>query len=149
MKKVLKTLIVCALILSVLACCFACKGEEGNVKLHVVSADGAVKSYSVDTTDKDLTTLEDFMKYLKEKGEEFDYTASSGFVGSINGITPDLTKNEFWAIYTDVQIGEIKYYDQSFGTCEIDGVSYASALKGINELPLSAGATYIFKISTW
>lgn len=149
MKKLFKSLIVIMLILSISVCFFACKGEEGNVKLHIVSADGAIKSYSIDTTGKDMIYLKDFMDYLKDSQEEFEYTENGGFVETINGIVPDSTKNEFWGLYTDLEIGEIKYYDISWGTAELNGVTYGSASKGIVELPLNAGSTYIFKVSTW
>ena len=148
MKRFNRVLVM-VLALVIALCAFsACSGEEGKVDLHVVDASGEVVSYSVDTTGKELATLQDFLDYIADK-EEFAYTESGGMVLSVNGITADFSKNEFWAIYTDVKVGDIPYYDSSWGTATVNEVEYASASKGIAELPLSAGATYVFKISTY
>ncbi len=149
MKKFTKVLVV-LLIAVICFCAFsACKGEEGNVKLFVIGADGTVKSYFVDTTGKELVCLEDFMKYLAESEEEFTYTSASGMVLTINGIEPDFSKNEFWAIFTDVTIDGVPYFNNDWGTVTVEDATYGSAAKGVTELPLNAGATYVFKISSW
>lgn len=148
MKKVLKVFVI--LMIAVMALCAfsACSGEDGKVNLYVVSADGTSKLYTVDTTGKDIETLKDFLDYIVEN-EEFTYTEVGGMVISINGIEPDSTKQEFWGLYTDLKIGDLPYFDNAWGTATVNNVEYGSATKGITELPLSGGATYIFKVSTW
>ena len=145
MKKLVKILVV-IMILTLSLGLFACRGEEGRVTLVVKGTQ--IKTYTVDTTGKELSTLQDLMDYLEEN-EEFLYTVESGMVSEINGRVANGANREFWGIYTDLKIGEIPYFDNSWGTASIDGKTYGSALKGINELPLSGGFTYLFEIATW
>lgn len=169
-SKVLMCLIVVMMMLSLIACSNPDSGTNnpeqsgtpsgslngsgtvsGSAKegyLHVVDASGTVKSYSVNTEETELSTLKDLLDYFADK-EEFSYTESGGMVISVNGITADSAKHEFWAIYTDVKIGNIPYYDNSWGTAKVNDVEYGSATKGIAELPISVGATYVLKVSTW
>lgn len=145
MKKLVKILVV-IMILTLSLGLFACRGEEGRVTLVVKGSE--TKTYTVDTTGKELSTLQDLMDYLEEN-EEFSYSVEEGMVNEINGKIPDGEVHEFWGIYTDLKIGEIPYYDDSWGTADYEGKIYGSALKGINELPLSGGFTYLFEIATW
>lgn len=140
MKKLTKIIVVIMIAVFAL-CAFAC-GEEGKVTLVVIGEENKV--YQIDTTGKELSTLKDLMDYLVEN-EEFSYEEMSGFVNSVNGKNPSST--EFWGIYTDLELNDIPYYDSSWGTADYDGKSYGSASKGITELPLSGGATYIFMLT--
>lgn len=145
MKKLVKILVV-IMILTLSLSLFACNGEEGRVTLVVKGME--IKTYTVDTTGKELSTLKDLMDYLEEN-EEFSYTVESGMVSEINGRVANGLDHEFWGIYTDLIIGEIPYYDDSWGTADYEGKIYGSALKGITELPLSGGFIYLFEIATW
>ncbi len=141
MKKLTKIVVVIMIAVFTL-CLFACTGEEGNVTLVV--AGNETKTYNVDTTGKELSTLKDLMDYLVEN-DQFSYEETGGFVTVVNDKIPNA--NEFWGIYTDLVIGEIEYFDMEWGT-EVDGKMYGSASQGIEDLPLSSGTTYIFKIAT-
>ncbi|MBQ2715069.1 MAG: hypothetical protein IJF76_05525 [Clostridia bacterium] len=147
MKKFSKVLVLVLVVLLALTFVFGCGGEQGYVKL-VVMTDMESKTYLVNTEGTDMAHLGDLLEYLQET-EGLLYTESGGFISSVNGYAPDSTKNEFWGIYTDLKIGDIPYFDNSWGTVEVENKVLGSATKGIAELPLSNGATYVLAISTY
>ena len=98
-------------------------------------------------------SLEDALKELKADGK-LDYEGSTSDYGfyliSINGYTPDSSKNEFWAIYTTlVEYDGVIYSSAEFGTYEWDNKILSSASYGVSGLPLIAGEIYILTISTY
>lgn len=137
LTKIIVVIMIAVFALSALAC-----GEDGKVTLVVVGDETSV--YTVDTTGKELSTLKDLMDYLVEN-EEFTYEETGGFLTTANGKAPSET--EFWGIYTDLVINEIEYYNDDWGTATYEGIMYGSATKGIVELPLSGGATYLLKLT--
>lgn len=147
MKKGLKLVAVLLVLACVITCFSACTGEKGEVTLVVMIGEESA-SYVVDTTGRDMKYLVDLLNYLKDN-EEFTYVEAGGMVSSVNGYEAKSENHEFWAIYTDCVVGDIPYFDRTWGKVEYSGVTYGSALKGIVELPLTGGATYLFAISTW
>ena len=153
MKKLVK---VTALILLVAcACTLFCGcaptvGEKGKVSF-IVLVDGVSANFETefDTTNTDMVTLEDLMKYLQENNENFFYSESGGMVYSVLGVTADSASREFWAIYTDCEIDGVPYFDNTWGTTTVRGKTLGSATKGIQELPLQKGATYVLEKSNW
>ena len=153
MKKFLKiTLVIISIMLVLVAFC-GCKGTKGEVKVIVFGNDGyEFDSYLIDTTGKDIVHLVDALEYLKNDSEiSFTYDGTGGYINSVNGYVPvsGATSGEFWAIYTDCSIEGLDYFDISWGTCDFNNNTFGSASKGISELPLTKGATYIIKLSTW
>ena len=152
MKKFLKFTLVYISIMLVLVAFCGCKGTEGEVKIVVFAPNGEdFDSFVVDTTGTDMNYLVDALDKIDGNDTiEFSYQAPGGYIVSINGYVPvsGPTSGEFWAIYTDCKVDGIAYFDNSF-TVDYNTKSYGTALKGITELPLTKGATYIIKLSTW
>ena len=146
MKKFCKALAIILVFLTLAFAFTACSGADGEVKIIVINGDQA-QEYVIDTTGSEMGDLLDAFEYLKEDtGCDFTYELSGTFLTSVNGYSANSSSNEFWAIYTDLEIGGIKYYDISWGTVTYNGVEYASASKGVGELPLNGGSTYIIKL---
>ena len=146
MKKFIKVLLVVCMLLGVFTCT-ACTGDEGEVTLIVV--DGANVTYTVDTTGSEMTTLQDLLDYLEKSEEyEFSYSESAGMLEEVNGATYKWNEEPYkwWAIYTDAKVGDIPYYDNSWGTVTVLEKEYGSASQGISDLPLTSGATYILAV---
>ncbi len=151
MKKLAKIITLLCIVMffaCVVGCIPSTKGEKGEINFWVAVGDVSAR-YTVDTTGTDMETLEDLMTYLAEQNDNFYYTQTGGMVDSIIGITADSVKQEFWAIYTDCVVDGIPYFDNAWGTTTIAGKTLGSATKGIVELPLQDGATYLFQKSTW
>lgn len=149
MKKSIKVLAVVLTLVALVLSFSACTGEKGEFRI-VVIRDGKVDEYVLDSTGSDMNFLIDaFVTLQSDTESEFSYALSGTFLSMVNGYTAVSSNNEFWAIYTDCEIDGLKYYDLSWGEVDYDGASYASALKGITELPLNGGTTYIVKLSTY
>ena len=153
MKKFLKfTLVIISIMLVLVAFC-GCEGTKGEVKIVVFAPNGEdFDSFVVDTTGTDMNYLVDALDKIDGNDTiEFSYQAPGGYINSVNGYVPvsGATSGEFWAIYTDCSIDGLDYFDISWDTCDFNNNTFGSASKGISELPLTKGATYIIKLSTW
>lgn len=151
MKKFSKFFALILVLVVVIFAFSACLGNEGEFSI-VVIRDGVVEEYVLDSTGSDMTYLVDAFKALEEdENSGFSYMLNGTFLTTINGYTATTgaTSGEFWAIYTDCEIDGIKYYDTAWGTADYEGVTCGSALKGVTELPLNGGSTYIVKLSTY
>lgn len=98
-------------------------------------------------------SMQDAMAKLKEAGQ-ITYEGSESEYGfyltSVNGYTPDASKNEFWAVYTTLGEYEgVSYSSAEYGTYNYKGTSCASASYGISGLPMVEGYLYILTISTY
>ena len=98
-------------------------------------------------------SMQDAMAKFKETGE-ITYEGSESEYGfyltSVNGYTPDASKNEFWAVYTTLGEYEgIPYSSAEYGIYDYKGASCASASYGISGLPMVEGYLYILTISTY
>ena len=99
-------------------------------------------------------SLEDALKYFKSAGE-LDYTGSTSvefglMLESVNGYTPDSSKNEFWAVYTSLTEYEgVLYSGTDYGSYEYEGTVCGSANYGVSGLPMIEGYLYVFAISTY
>ncbi len=98
-------------------------------------------------------SMQDAMTKLKEAGQ-ISYEGSESeygfYITSVNGYTPDASKNEFWAVYTTLGEYEgVTYSSAEYGAYEYKGTSCASALYGISGLPIVEGYLYILTISTY
>ena len=97
-------------------------------------------------------SMQDAMAKFKEEGK-LTYEGSESEYGfyltSVNGYTPDASKNEFWAVYTTLgEYGGVTYSSAEYGTYDYQGTSCASASYGITGLPMVEGYLYILTIST-
>lgn len=97
--------------------------------------------------------LEDALKSCKEAGK-LEYEGATGDFGfyltSVNGYTPDTSKNEFWAIYSTLGEYEgVSYSNAEYGTYDYKGTTCASASYGVSGMPLIEGKIYIFTIATF
>ena len=155
-KKVLLTVLALALVVSAVLGLVACNNNPTprtpavakEFQLSSVSSVSNIIVISLDSTImSDITGkhLIDYLNALVAKGY-FDYTMEGGMVTTVNKITVDSTKNQFWAIYTD---DEVNSSDLWAAPIVIDGKTYNSASYGITDLPLTEGKSYIFKVSTW
>ena len=98
-------------------------------------------------------SMQDAMSKFKEEGK-LNYEGSEGdygfYITSVNGYTPDASKNEFWAVYTTLgEYGGVTYSSAEYGTYDYKGTACASASYGISGLPMVKGHLYILTISTY
>ena len=98
-------------------------------------------------------SMQDAMAKFKEEGK-LTYEGSESEYGfyltSVNGYTPDASKNEFWAVYTTLgEYGGVSYSSAEYGTYDYKDTSCASASYGITGLPMVEGYLYILTISTY
>lgn len=112
---------------------------------YVVKSEDSVKIIA----DKDYMTLDgikliDYMQALKEDGV-LDYTVESGMITSINGKANAVDYTSCWMLYTD----DAELSNTAWGTVELDGKTYASAISGAEELTLKDGATYVWVYMTF
>lgn len=108
-----------------------------------------IRSVKTDTS----VSLADVLLSLKESGK-LDLEGQNGDMGfyitSVNGYSPDASKNEFWAIYTTLENYDgIAYSDAAWGTFEYGGKRLGSASFGVSGLPMVEGELYIITISTF
>ena len=107
-------------------------GEETTVSPVVITIDS-------DFAVTDDTTLIDYMNYLKSQNE-LNFTITNGMVDSFNGVKNTGDFSKCWMLYTD----DADYSNQAWGSINIDGVTYNSAVLGANDLPITQGKTYIW-----
>ena len=149
MKKLLKILSIVLVLVVAFSIFTACEGENGQFKVVIIQG-SSEKEYTLDNTGGDMTYLVDAFAHLQnDENSGFTYTMNGTYLTSVNGYTPNSANNEFWAIYTDLELDGIKYYDLSWGSAEYEGVLYGSASVGVTQLQLNKGTTYIIKLSTW
>lgn len=113
---------------------------------YVVSEEDCVKII-VDKDYMDLgdnVRLVDYMQALKQDGF-FDFTIVDGMVTSINGKENATDFTSCWMLYTD----DADMSNTSWGTIELDGKTYASAISGAEDLIIKDGTTYVWTYVTF
>ena len=149
MKRFSKFLVTVLVLVVAVFCFLGCAGSEGEFTVVVIRGHDR-EAYTLDSTGSDMTYLIDALDALQNDEEtDFSYAVNGTFLTTVNGYTAVSSAHEFWAIYTDCEIEGLKYYDIAWGTADYEGIMYGSATKGITELPLNGGTTYIIKLSTW
>ena len=135
------------LLLFALVClCFgftACGGKENGKKsfvCEVISSTQTEVVISVSQATGDCVLL-DCMQTLQENGE-LTYSLSGGMVVQINGISNG--GSSYWLLYTS----DTEFSNTSWGEVEYDGQSYASAILGVESLPVQGGQIYIWSYQT-
>lgn len=141
-KTFIKTLTAIMAVVIVLSCVLAftaCVNDRIQLTDTAVFVTVGTK-YMSNLKDK---TLKDYLDVLVEK-ELISYEAVGGMVITINGKTADYAKDKTsWMIYSN----DSENTDEAWGTYENEGVTYASTTKGIEELPIKDGCTYVFVIT--
>ena len=82
-------------------------------------------------------TLSEAMQDAKEN-EQIDYTVEKGMVISINGINN--AGNQYWMLYTDDE----EFANTAWGQITYQEKTYGSATKGVSDLIVKDGKTYIW-----
>lgn len=144
-----KVALIVAVVMMALSTILSACGD-GNAKAKLLKSDEKLIVIEAIATGG---SIEDALKELKSDGE-IDYEGSTSefgfYLNSINGYVPDVSKNEFWAIYTTLGEYEgVSYSNVEFGVYEYDGKECASASYGISGMPLVEGEIYIIAISTY
>lgn len=144
MKRIM-SLIVAA----VVAVLFASCGTQTKGAKLISSSEKLVVIEAEETSG----SLKDALDALAESGE-LSFEGSEGeygfYITSVNGYTPDASKNEYWAIYTTLGEYEgVSYSSAEFGTYDYNGKTCASASFGASGLLMVEGETYILTVESY
>jgi len=85
------------------------------------------------------TTLSSYMEQLKSDGV-IDYTVSDGMLSSLNGVSNAQDWSNCWMLYSN----DPDVVNTTYGTYDIDGVTYTSAAVGMDILPIKDGYKYVW-----
>ena len=142
MKKILTSVSALLLVISICFAFAACR-------YNVVMTDSAEVFITIEDSlfnklDENNQTLQAYMDLLVEK-KALEYTVTNGMVETVNGVTPDASKGEYWFIYSD----DTEFTNEAWGTFEYKGTKFASTTFGIEALPIKVGCTYVFKVGVY
>lgn len=140
MKKFSVVLTMCLVV--VMALCFvACQPtnpvQQEDTAIYITADSKLMKEMSGNS-------VKDYLDVLGKKGY-LSYELNGTFLTTMNGITPDASKSEYWFIYSN----DTENTNGEWGTYEHDGVTYLSTTLGICDLPVKAGVTYLFMVSSY
>ena len=146
MKRKLLAIIILAFTFSVSACQLPFFGKDS----VSVSYDTEVIRATVERSEETLIairvletdegeTLSDVMAYLQAK-EEFTYTENEGMITAINGKQNASDWSYCWMLYTS----DAEMANASWGVLEYSGDSLGSAVLGMDALPVTKGAVYVW-----
>lgn len=132
-KKLLTLLLVGVVLMLVIGC-----------ETTPSTSDETIQDFVKIVVDKDYMDIDgakliDYMQALKEDGS-LDYAEDSGMITSINGKANTADYSVCWMLYTD----DAELSNTAWGTVEIDGKIYASAISGANDMAIKDGATYVW-----
>lgn len=146
MKK--KLLVVAMFIVVIMTTCLLAGCNTPKMTLgFMASADGTPSYVDVNIKDYDGKMLVDLLKGEKSLGAIIQ-DGDSPFLAEINGLKYDEQNHTFISIYTNLE--EFKATDKwAADPIEKDGVTYFSANVGINQLPISSEAKYLFVQMSW
>ena len=140
MKKkllVVAMLVVVIMTAVLLAGCAADKMQLG----FIAEADVTPEYVTINIKDYEGKMLIDLLKAEESLGAKIEGT----MLNEIKGIKNDFSKNEFISIYSNM-----KEYDGGFSDPIIkDDVTYYTTKVGIDELPISKDAKYLFVLSKY
>lgn len=147
MKPRLTRMLSCLLIAVLLCLTVASCAKSPTATIRFENGD-AVELFTVKLSDfQDGASLYDVLKEtdaLHAKMDESD--PESPFVTSFCNVTPDVTKNEYIAMYSTLTQEAYAYGDIAF---ELDGVPFYYTAVGVSDLPLLEGETYLFRLESW
>lgn len=132
-KKLLTLLLVGVVLMLIIGCATTPSTSDETIQDFVKIV------VDKDYMDIDGAKLIDYMQALKEDGS-LDYAEDSGMITSINGKANTADYSVCWMLYTD----DAELSNTAWGTVEIDGKIYASAISGANDMAIKDGATYVW-----
>ncbi|MCR4660746.1 MAG: hypothetical protein K5765_01945 [Clostridia bacterium] len=155
-RKILSVVVVVAIVAMMLCVLISCTNTKVNIdpEKKVVSftaEESIIKKYNCEF-------LIDYMNALMDK-KAFTYVANDStygkFVVSINDLKAD-SLTEYWAIYGDSKTKDSKEQEYfSYTTTEwskpytLNGKEYGYANLGVSSLPVEAGVTYVFVLTSY
>ena len=95
-------------------------------------------------TVKEDTVLLDYMQALKADGA-IDFAINDGMVSAINGQENPADWSRCWMLYTN----DTELSNEAWGTVEVVGITYFSAVLGAEELPIKDGKTYVWEFKSF
>ncbi len=141
MKRQKFCLFIAIMLTLVLSACSAQKSSVG-FKAEFEKGDG-YNLFKVTEVDEGADVkLRDVISYYNENGQA-NVAITDGFINSFDDIT--LQDHEFVAIYTNDDANA----NADWGTYELNGVTYGSAVSGINDLPVKASCNYLLVIQKY
>ena len=136
-------LFVTSLLLLVMGACMLVACEKGHAKAEVVSQTETMVVIKINETEG-FATLLDAMNYLKEEGE-LAFEISGGMVSSIEGKRNPADWSACWMLYTS----DVEMSNSEWGTIEVNGSVYGSAILGAESLQVSSGEYYVWSYVTF
>ncbi len=142
MKKI-KLFLISYLFFALCAFGLVACNKGGEVEATLLSATDTQVVIRVDKTDGNAVLL-NAIESLQEKGE-ITFTLSNGMVTSINGVENDVDYNPCWMLYTS----DSEMASMEWGSVEYDGQVCGSAILGVGDLTLVAGAVYVWSYQSF
>lgn len=153
MKRKLLTLFMmgCTLVASSCQLPFGMGGSsEMESSSGVMSSETVTASSIVEQVTEDMVairvsktdgeeTLSEVMEYLQANGS-LSYTESGGMITAINGKQNAADWSYCWMVYTS----DAEMANTAWGTVEYGGESLGSAVLGMDALPVTEGAVYVW-----
>ena len=136
-------LLITSLLLLVMSACMFVGCKKGHGKAEIVSKTETMVVIKVKETEGFVTLL-DAMNYLKEEGELF-FEISVGMVSSIEGKANPADLSSCWMLYTS----DAEMSNSEWGTVEVNGSVYGSAILGAESLQVNSGEYYVWSYVTF
>jgi len=148
MKKTSKLIsaFILTIILILSASLFGCSAKKNPEACFIFKNGDSVQKISIDITDYENKTVYDIIKSQKYSDVlKADITeGESPYLNAIYGIVPDTAKQQYISLLTT--LSDYKYGEESV---TVDEVVFYYASKGIYELPVISGASYMFALESW
>lgn len=144
MKKFLSVIMVAIIAATLMCVAVACDDNpdfNSNEKTVTIIVDET--SYELDnTTSKSLYNA---LKELKKKNS-VHFKIKSGMIIEIGDSKQDVLKNQYIMFYTTLDSSDYAETDYSI---TYDDMTLYSTIKGVKQIPLIDGATYLFRLETF
>ena len=145
MKKTICKIAVLLMTLVLSACLFVgCNDEQAKAKAEVLESSNTKVVIKINEADENATLIS-AMDYLKGEGKLQFEKSGDGMIMSINGVQNPADWSSCWMLYTD----DADMSNTSWGTIELDGKTYASAISGSEDLIIKDGTTYVWTYGTF
>ncbi len=136
--------------IAIISLIFSSCGSESAGSAKILAAEDGL--LVIEAT-ADGGSLEDALNALSDAGE-LTYSGSSGdyglFLTAVNGREADLSKNEYWALYTTLgELDGVAYSNEEFGSYDYDGRVCASASYGVSGLIMVEGEIYVLTVESY
>jgi len=78
-------------------------------------------------------------------GDNFSYELSNGMVSKVNGVENPADWSKCWMIYTS----DTEFSNNTYGTVTYEGLTFGSAILGVNDLPVTVNAYYVLDFASF